>query len=151
MSFYYFCSYPLGIGSIIQKGNWGRIMSLNQINPNSSLYLLREIIFERIRLEEYPERPSRLKSIMVCSNLESAKEFKKEAGRQFDILYEVEPLNISSNSFDADWSLITSPLNKTIIQVEEEARNYWRGLILHENKKETILDSDIRILSRIEI
>jgi hypothetical protein len=125
-------------------------MRLEQINQNSSPNLLRETIFERIRLEEYPNRPSRFRSIFVCSHLESAEEFKK-VGRRFDILYEVEPSDMSSNLFEADWSLITSPLNKTIIQVEEEARKYWGGSISHDNKKETIIDSDIRILRRIEI
>jgi hypothetical protein len=151
VTFYYLCSYPLGNGSVVQKGNWGRIIKINPITPHTLPYLLRELIFEKIRLEEYPYRPSRLNSIMACANLESAKEFKSLPGRQFDIIYEVEPLDIKSKLFEADWSLILPPLNKSIAQVEQEARNYWSGFISHENKKEILIDSDIRIIKKIDI
>jgi len=148
MPFYYLCSYPLISESVIEKGNWGRIMRLNQINQNSALYLLRELVFERIRIEEFTNKPSRFKSLFLCPSIESAKEFKKE--RPFDIIYEVMPLNASANSFETDWSLITSPLNKNIVQVEEEARNYWNGLITSDNKKEVVIESDIKIIRKLE-
>lgn len=149
MPYYYLCSYSLSPGSIVQKGNWGRIMNLEKINQNSALNLLRELIFEKVRIEEYINRPSRFGEVMfLCPNLQSAEEFKKES--PFGILYEVEPLNTNANSFEADWSLIKNPYNKTINQVEEEAHRYWECLIISDNKKEIIIDSDIRILQKLE-
>jgi hypothetical protein len=149
MPFYYLCSYPLGPESVIQKGNWGRIMRLNLINQNSALYLIRELAFERIRIEEFPDRPSRFKSVFLCPSIESVREFKKERP-SFDIIYEIMPLDASANSFEADWSLIKNPVNKNIMQVEEEARNYWSGLITSDDKKETVIESDIKIVRKLE-
>ena len=77
MSYFYLCSYILSPYSIVNKGNWGRIIKLEILNENSYHRLLRELIFEKVRMENYRKRPSRLKSNFVCSNLKSAKEFKK--------------------------------------------------------------------------
>ena len=149
MSFYYLCSYPLGPESLIQKGNWGRIMRLNLIDQNSAPYLIRELAFEKIRIEEFPDRPSRFKSVFLCPSIESTREFKK-VRPSFDIIYEVVPLDDSANSFEADWSLIKNPTNKNIPQVEEEARIYWSSSITSDDKKEIVIESDLKILRKLE-
>lgn len=147
MSYFYLCSYGLSPSTIIEKGNWGRIMRLNNINQNSYDYLIRELIYEKVRLENYNDKPSRFTSAFVCSNLESAREFKRNC--PFGIMYEVEPEDSESNSFETDWSLIQSTLNKNIGQVEEIAKRYWQGEITDENKKEILFYSDIRIVKRL--
>lgn len=49
----------LGVGSIIEKGNWGRIIK-KYTDKNANSVLFREIILEMIRSEHYPDKPSRL-------------------------------------------------------------------------------------------
>lgn len=151
MPVYYICSYPLTPGSIIQKGNWGRIISLRKIDPGSG-YIISELIYEQIRAENYNDKPSRLDVAFVCSNLDSAKEFKKDRSSFTpveEIIYEVEPIYPNANSFETDWSLVQR-FNLTIGQIEEAAHKYWRAEITGDNKKEILFDSDIKIIRRIE-
>jgi len=169
---YYLCSYPLREGSVVEKGNWGRII---QKNPNFQLYkgmringrfssgvifvnpqdqyIIRELIFERVRKKEFPYAPSRLNCIFVCKTLEGAKNFKSESGRNLDLIYEVEPTDrpMSSRKLETDWSWINSIINKSLHEVEEVARKYWRGEIRDPRKRELLWDCGVRILHKVDV
>lgn len=76
MPYYCLCSYPPYPDSIVQKGNWGRINNIKKIDNKSLPLLLEELIFEKVRLEKYPNRPSRFNSNFLCSNSDSARNLK---------------------------------------------------------------------------
>ena len=175
--YYYLCSYPLREGSVVEKGNWGRIL---RKYPNSQLFeellinsrisgdaiitgdqrtrtviidqkVIRELIFERIRRIEFPKVPSRLDCLFVCKTLEGAKSFKGE-GRNFDLIYEVEPIDANSRVLETDWSWINEQImNKPVHEIEGVARNYWRGVIRNPDKRELLWDCDVRILHKVDI
>lgn len=173
--YYYLCSYPLREGSIVEKGNWGRIL---RKYPNFQLFegllmnsrfsgdaiiggveqkviidqkVIRELIFERVRKNEFPYAPNRLNCIFVCKTLEGAKIFKSESGRNLDLIYEVEPTDVNSRKLETDWSWIDSIINKTTHEVEEVARNYWRGEIGDPRKRELLWDCEVRILHKVDV
>ncbi len=175
--YYYLCSYPLREGSVVEKGNWGRIL---RKYPNSQLFeellinsrisgdaiitgdqrtrtviidqkVIRELIFERIRRIEFPKVPSRLDCLFVCKTLDGAKSFKSEPGRNLDLIYEVEPTDVNSRMLETDWSWINPIIDKTIHEVEEAARNYWRGEILDPRKRELLWNCGVRILHKVDV
>ena len=63
------------------------------------------MIFENVRLRDYPDRPSRFESMFLCPNLQSARNFVNQPRRQYDLLYEVEIIDPSARRFETDWSL----------------------------------------------
>ena len=168
--YYYLCSYPLREDSVVEKGNWGRIIQKNpnfqQLSKNLRInsrfssgvifvapqdqYIIRELIFERVRKDKFPHAPSRLNCLFVCKTLEGAKSFKGE-GRNFDLIYEVEPIDANSRVLETDWSWINSILNKPVHEIEEAAGKYWRGEIQNPDKKELLWDCGVRILHKVDV
>lgn len=173
--YYYLCSYPLREGSIVEKGNWGRIL---QTYPNFQLFegllmnsrfsgdaiigrveqkvindqrVIRELIFERVRKDEFPQAPSRLECIFVCKTLDGAKSFRSESRRNKDLIYKVEPTDVNSRMLETDWSWINSIINKPLHEIEEAARKYWYGKIQNHDKKELLWDCGVRILHKVDI
>jgi hypothetical protein len=168
IKYYYLCSYPLIEGSIVEKGNWGRIIQKNpnfqQLSKNLWInssgvifvdaldqYIIRELIFERVRKDKFPHAPSRLNCIFVCKTIDGAKSFKSEQGRNLDLIYEVEPTDVNSRMLETDWSWINSILNKPLHEIEEAARKYWGGEIQNPDKKELLWDCGVRILHKVDV
>jgi hypothetical protein len=170
--YYYLCSYPLREGSIVEKGNWGRIIQKNpnfqQLSKNlwinsrfsrgiifvapQDQYIIRELIFEGVRKNEFPDVPSRLECIFVCKTLDGAKRFKSETKRNLDLIYEVGPTDVNSRRLETDWSWINEQImNKPIHEIEGVARNYWHGVIRNPNKRELLWDCGVRILHKVDI
>jgi len=166
--YYYLCSYPLREGSVVEKGNWGRIIQNNpnfqQLSKNLRInssgvifvapqnqYIIRELIFERVRKNEFPDVPSRLECIFVCKTLDGAKSFKSETKRNSNLIYEVEPTDVNSRMLETDWSWINSIINKPVHEIEEAARKYWRGKIQDPDKKELLWDCGVRILHKVDV
>jgi hypothetical protein len=144
MGYFYYCSYMLGKNSIVKKGNWGRLCKFeNDITIEET--------FERIRRQEFPNRPSRLECNFICSTLKSAKNFFVEnPERRVDLLYEVEIVNPKCNIFETDWTLINRKLLDTKTKQENAARKYWNPKHVEENRKEILVDGDIRILRQVK-
>jgi hypothetical protein len=171
IKYYYLCSYPLREGSIVEKGNWGRIIQKNpnfqQLSKNLRInsgfssgvifvapqdqYIIREFIFERVRKNEFPDAPSRLECIFVCKTLDGAKSFRSESRRNLDLIYEVEPTDVNSRMLETDWSWINSIINKPLHEIEEDARKYWGGKSRDSDKKELLWDCGVRILHKVDI
>jgi hypothetical protein len=146
MAYYYACSYPLAPGSVVLKGNWGRIC---QLEPLSSRTLLKEVILEQVREQEYPDRPSRFESTFLCPNLESIHNFIRSTSRHYDLLYEVDLVDPDAVKFETDWSLLP-PDNATITEAEDAARKYWRPQAPKDDAKEILVLSDIKIVRRLD-
>ena len=150
MTYYYCCSYPLEVGSVVKKGNWGRICRLEPLpgrTPNRLIKLLAELVFENVRLREFSDRPSRFTCNFLCPNLLSMKNFL--AGRRpYDLMYEIEPVDRNAKKFETDWSIILSNY-PNIIAMEESARKYWAPKDVKDDVKELLVESDIKITRRL--
>ncbi|BCM23828.1 hypothetical protein [Methyloradius palustris] len=133
--FYYHVS-PIHLenGSIIKKGNWGRVIKLYIGNCNG-LNLFKERVLEDVRLDHYSTKPSRLDAIFLLLNLDAAKHYltvDNEAQRT-SLIYKVKPLNRNAPGHLANYS-------KTIVQpplchfdnMEQVAHNYWTGVGLYD-------------------
>jgi hypothetical protein len=145
-SYYIACGYPLGIGSIIKKGNWGRISKIESVGQGNISHTM-ELVFENIRLSEFPKLPSRFTSIFLCPNELCMREFLKQNRRTFDVPYEVELIDENAQIFETDWSIAppTKYVNSTIKNIEEAARRYWNPTNLKDNLREILANSDVKI------
>ena len=147
---YYYCySLPLGPGSIIRPGNWGRIIKTYtpKTSPNSWLFA-RELIFEQSRLKEFPKKPSRFDSIFLCLDEASIKDFKKSTNRTLDIIYKVELIDTDNPQHIGDYNLANILQNDNFKSIEEKAKKYWQGKDI--SKAELITTSRIKIVEMMQ-
>lgn len=155
MKLYHVAPIPLGAGSVIEPGNFGRLMPTN---PAGSFFAHRESIYECIRLKEAPGKPSRLDSIFLLPTEEDARTYQA----QFDtrgIIYEVELLNKEARKHTSLVNLVVVSHANTppipVSHVEEMARRYWKyesieGMgIQAAGASEVIVASPVRLVRRI--
>lgn len=154
-TYYLACGYPLGVGSIVRKGNWGRICRLEKVGSfgQGNFKLIMELVFENVRLSKYPALPSRLDSIFLCPNEASMRQFVTECDRKFDLTYEVELVDKKAQTFETDWNISSccNYVNSTITAIEQAAHRYWNPLSVNENYKEVLTQSDVKIMKAIKV
>ena len=124
--YYYACSYPLAPGSVVEPGNWGRILMKYTANDPGQQLLVRELIFENTRLSAFPNKPSRLEAAFVFKTRDAVPpDFL--GSRRFDLLYEVELVDPSALSHKAGMNLVDWPSGESVEMLFERARRYWAG------------------------
>lgn len=92
-------------------------------------FVLREIIFSRVRVSEFPTLPDRLSSVFVSPTKEDARLFRDGYAHERALLFECE---LDGLGFLADLSWVRTPsvllpLEKYLEEILENARHYWRG------------------------
>ncbi len=143
--YYWICSYPLEKGSVVNPGNWGRILDF-YIYPDASANYLKEKIFEEVRRENYSAKPSRLKSIFLCETLEEIRKFKMENNRNLDLIYKVK-LVMNAPIFRTNYQLMNIPNGTVISKIEAFAQKYWSEEP-YQNI-EILVEAKIEILERV--
>ncbi|WP_432706422.1 DUF2441 domain-containing protein [Azotobacter salinestris] len=83
--FYHVAPTILGEGSIIMPGNWGRVM---RFNNEVTVPLLREHIFELVRVTKHPDKPSRMNCLFVLDKLQDAEHYRAKY-KPSEIIYQV--------------------------------------------------------------
>ncbi|CAH6852417.1 conserved hypothetical protein [Vibrio chagasii] len=144
MSKYYFCcSLPLEIGSVVNPGNWGRMMMNYTPATSNPWVLVRELAYEEVRKEKFPEKPSRLECIYLCSSEHELREFMDQNGRMFDIAYEVELVDDASRSHIGCLETSNIGDHDNFMHFKSMAERYWSG--------ENIMSPEFITLSPIRI
>ena len=147
---YFYCySLPLEVGSIIRPGNWGRILRTYTPQSSTNHWLLtRELAYELVRVQGFPNKPSRFECIYVCLNETYLNEFRNSTNRHLDLGYEVELVYLDATSHIGDLTLANMQNTDNITIFEDRANLYWQG----ENveKQELITLSPIRITRILE-
>ena len=145
-NYYLLCSYILRPGSIIEPGNWGRMLRAYPTNYNN-LRIERENMYDKVRSSLYPDRPSRLKALFLCETLEHAKDFRTETNRIFDIIYSVRLIKSDAVVFKTDWKKMKIIVNEDIQIQEARAKEYWEGTNIE--KLEVLTLSPVEIVEAI--
>lgn len=134
-------------GHIISKGHWGDGI---KNSPLTHINATREIIYEEVRRKHFPDRPSRLESIFLCTNKESAKQFG--GIRKNETLYEVEIIDKTAKQFIANWNMMASKDRSTSYSdVITYAKDYWSGVDVPVKFQELVIESDVRVLKKTSI
>lgn len=107
--------------SIIEPGNWGRILS--EIGATHPCWE-REQILERIRAQLYPSKPSRLKSAFACESEKTIRCYKSVHNPQ-GLIYKVEVVDETLPTHTGDFNCV-EPLPRLNKTMEEIAHHYWR-------------------------
>lgn len=124
MAHFHCSSLPLQPDSVIDPGNWGRIIRNAGWSHNLSG---RETILEHVRKNEFPHKPSRLDASFFFDNETEARFYAGSDGRHLTMLtYEVELLEPDAVQHIGDWRNVAAkgPLDLSW------ASNYWAGEML---------------------
>ena len=133
--FYYHVSpINLEVGSVIKKGNWGRVIRLYWGNC-IGLNLFRERVFEDVRLRNFQSKPSRLDCSFLLLNQADAFRYLKvdnEACRT-SLIYKVKVCDDSAPSHLGNFNKVTvQPPDCHFQKMDEIATNYWMGIGLSD-------------------
>lgn len=111
----------LKVGDIIEHGRWGRIV---RETGGKHEQFQRESILERVRVAEFPEKPSRLTGSFAFAHFEHADHFHEwrwnNGSKQH--MYEVVPLNPNA-AYHLGYMLCIPPLQDN--DPEAVSRAYW--------------------------
>ncbi|WFU69440.1 hypothetical protein [Bradyrhizobium sp. CB2312] len=136
MNYFHLTPIRLAPGSIVQPGNWGRIIRKYQ-SPSSNLQtfgnawlMARELIFESVRAAQFSAKPSRLDAAFCCLDEASARAYQNQAdGAQIQTLHEVELVDPTKPTHQAPLPMVDypPPMTPFIEQTTLRAVQYWSG------------------------
>ena len=152
----YFHCLPaqLAPGSIIEPGNWGRIIhayTLVQNNPPGiSPVAYRELILELVRKLVAPKKPSRLNCVFACPTEEDLRVFMSARNNPFDVAYEVETFdNPAIHIAGHDIPLLRFQQNDPYFsKMEDLAEEYWIGAP-PTNRLEVVIGGPVKVIRRL--
>jgi hypothetical protein len=105
MTFYHLSGAQLAFGSVIDPGNWGRVVRAWGWRHGQTL---REMALEDARIARFPTRPSRLDSAFVFLTIDEARNFRARSdGFLQHILYRVTLVDPGAASHVTDSRLCT--------------------------------------------
>lgn len=141
----------------ILYGNYtGEGLTLNQENAdvtikyvNQTIRAIREVIVEMVRLEEYPEYPSRLSCLYAAKNYEEAKKWKELFDSFNREVLQIVRLKVIGNSFEGDGNLLPKEDGIPFTQKIEQAREYWKGNVENE-LPELLINGRIEVVEIID-
>ena len=149
----------LSSGTLVKPGNFqDRLMRQTLIEVQTSPLtvtipdaastgrILLEVVWETVRLREFPDRPSRFDCLFLWTDERVARRFNS---KRADVeLYEVEIVDCS-RVFAANMALISYfEESETLGSMFERAREYWRTERKDEHG-EILLEGSIRITQAI--
>ena len=93
--------------------------------------LVRELVWESVRVKSFPECPSRFDANFVCPSEDALRNFVSNTNRKFDLLYEVEFVDPSAPTFTADLALIDYDsefgMPEGYQYYDAQATRYWKA------------------------
>ena len=142
------CSYPLAPGSVVNPGNWGRIIRKYRTDGFGSPWILfREEIFEHVRQSQFPTKPSRLEGIFLCETKDHLVQFLQEAHRPLDLIYEVELIDEAAAIHRGCLMHLDISLIENMNSFSIKASAYWGGANIQ--KPEILTISSARIIAQL--
>lgn len=121
---------------------------LNHYLDNSSRSI-REAIAEMVRIQEFPDYPSRLCCLYVARNYEEVLEWKKVVESYNRKILQIVKLKTDGNYFIADGNYLPNLETISFDSKIEQARCYWKGYS-DDIFPEVLIDGNIEVLEIID-
>lgn len=141
---------------ILYSNYTGEGLTLNKENADvaikyvsQTIRAIREVIVEMVRLEEYPEYPSRLSCLYAAKNYEDARKWKELFDSFNREVLQIVRLKVIGNSFEGDGNLLPKEDGIPFTQKIEQAREYWKGNVKNE-LPELLINGRIEVVEIID-
>ncbi|ENQ3108398.1 DUF2441 domain-containing protein [Bacillus cereus] len=140
---------------ILQGHNTNEGLNLNKENTevaikyvDQTIRAIREVIVEMVRLQEYPEYPSRLSCLYAAKSYEDALKWKELFDSYNRNVLQIVKLRVIGNSFEGDGNLLPKEDGAPFSQKIEQAKEYWKGNITNE-LPELLINGKIEVVEII--
>ncbi|MEI4770100.1 DUF2441 domain-containing protein [Psychrobacillus sp. FJAT-51614] len=110
---------------------------------------VREVIVEMVRLQEYPEYPSRLSCLYAAKNYEDALKWKELFDSYNRKVLQIVKLRVIGNYFEGDGNLLPKEDGVPFSQKIEQAKEYWKGNVKNE-LPELLISGNIEVVEIID-
>lgn len=140
---------------ILQGHDTNEGLNLNKENTevaikyvDQTIRAIREVIVEMVRLQEYPEYPSRLSCLYAAKSYEDALKWKKLFDSYNRNVLQIVKLRVIGNSFEGDGNLLPKEDGAPFAQKIEQAKEYWKGNVTNE-LPELLINGKIEVVEII--
>ncbi|MED0987224.1 DUF2441 domain-containing protein [Bacillus paramycoides] len=116
---------------------------------DQTIRAVRETIVEMVRLQEFPEYPSRLSCLYASKNYEDALKWKELFDSYNREVLQIVKLRVIGSSFEGDGNLLPKEDGITFSQKIEQAREYWQGNVRNE-LPELLINGKIEVMEIID-
>jgi len=122
-------------------------LAVNYVGDN--IRAIREVIVEMVRLQEYPEYPSRLSCLYAAKSYEDILKWKVLFESFNRKVLQIVKLQVNGHCFEGDGSLLPKEDGATFAQKIEQAKEYWIGNEKNE-LPELLINGKIEVIEIIE-
>ncbi|MEI2316219.1 DUF2441 domain-containing protein [Bacillus paramobilis] len=116
---------------------------------DQTIRAVRETIVEMVRLQEYPNYPSRLSCLYAAKSYEDALKWKALFDSYNREVLQIVKLQVIGHCFEGDGSLLPKEDGIPFSQKIEQAREYWKGNIGNE-LPELLINGKIEVVEIID-
>ena len=116
---------------------------------DQTIRAIRETIMEMVRLQEYPDYPSRLSCLYAAKSYEDALKWKALFDSYNREVLQIVKLRVIGSSFEGDGNLLPKEDAIPFSQKVEQAREYWKGNVNNE-LPELLINGEIEVVEIID-
>ncbi|PFW91646.1 hypothetical protein COL32_07675 [Bacillus pseudomycoides] len=116
---------------------------------DQTIRAIREVIVEMVRLQEYPEYPSRLSCLYAAKSYEDALKWKELFNSYNRKVLQIVKLRVIGNSFEGDGNLLPKEDGVPFSRKIEQAKEYWKGNVKNE-LPELLINGKIEVVEIID-
>ena len=116
---------------------------------DQTIRAIRETIVEMVRLQEYPDYPSRLSCLYAAKSYEDALKWKALFDSYNREVLQIVKLRVIGSSFEGDGNLLPKEDGIPFSQKMEQAREYWKGNVNNE-LPELLINGEIEVVEIID-
>ncbi|PEF36575.1 DUF2441 domain-containing protein [Bacillus wiedmannii] len=116
---------------------------------NQTIRAVRETIVEMVRLQEFPEYPSRLSCLYAAKSYEDTLKWKALFDSYNQEVLQIVKLRVIGNCFEGDGNLLPKEDGIPFSQKIEQAREYWKGNVSNE-LPELLINGKIEVVEIID-
>lgn len=110
---------------------------------------IRETIAEMVRLEEFPQHPSRLSCLYATRSLEQALKWVELFNSYNRQILQLVKLRVDGKTFEGDARYLPKEDGISFAKKIEQARAYWQGNVISE-LPEMLVDGKIEVVEILE-
>lgn len=141
---------------ILQDHYTSEGLNLNKENADvaikyadQTMRAIREVIVEMVRLQEFPEYPSRISCLYATKSYEDVLKWKELFDSYNRKVLQIVKLRVNGNSFEGDGNLLPKEDGVPFSQKIEQAREYWQGNVKNV-LPELLIDGKIEVVEVID-
>ncbi|MDV5066103.1 MULTISPECIES: DUF2441 domain-containing protein [Bacillus] len=116
---------------------------------DQTIRAIRETIVEMVRLQEYPDYPSRLSCLYAAKSYEDALKWKALFDSYNREVLQIVKLRVIGSSFEGEGNLLPKEDAIPFSQKMEQAREYWKGNVNNE-LPELLINGKIEVVEIID-